>query len=49
MNYLEQLVAEWYEFNGYVVRRDVLVGRRPRGGYERELDVSNSDMLSTLG
>jgi hypothetical protein len=38
-NFLEQLVAEWYEFNGYFVRRNVLVGRRSRGGYECELDV----------
>ena len=39
MNYLEQLVAEWYEFSGYFVRRNVLVGKRPKGGYECELDV----------
>lgn len=38
-NYLEQLVAEWYEFQGYFVRRNVLVGPRPQGGYECELDV----------
>lgn len=39
MNHLEQLVAEWYEFRGYFVRRNVQVGRRPNGGYECELDV----------
>ena len=39
MNHLEQLVSEWYEYNGYFVRRNVLVGKRPRGGYECELDV----------
>ena len=38
-NFLEQLVAEWYEYKGYFVRRNVLVGRRSRGGYECELDV----------
>jgi hypothetical protein len=38
-NHLESLVAEWYEFNGYFVRRNVKVGRRPRGGWECELDV----------
>lgn len=38
-NYLEQLLAEWYEFRGYFVRRNVLVGKRPRGGYECELDI----------
>lgn len=38
-NYLEQLVAEWYEYQGFYVKRNVLVGRRPKGGYECELDV----------
>lgn len=38
-NYLEQLVAEWYEFQGYFVRRNILVGKRAKGGYEGELDV----------
>jgi hypothetical protein len=38
-NHLEQLIAEWYEYQGYFVRRNVLVGRRPRGDYECELDV----------
>jgi hypothetical protein len=38
-NYLEQLLAEWYEYRGYFVRRNVLVGRRPNGGYECELDI----------
>lgn len=39
MNYLEQLVSEWYEYQGYFVRRNVLVGKRPDGGWECELDV----------
>lgn len=39
MNHLEQLAAEWYEFRGYFVRRNVRVGKRPKGGYECELDV----------
>jgi len=38
-NFLEELVAEWHEYNGYFVRRNVAVGRRPEGGYECELDV----------
>lgn len=38
-NHLEQLIAEWYEFQGYFVRRNVNVGKRPNGGYECELDV----------
>lgn len=39
MNHLEQLVAEWYEYRGYFVRRNVQVGKRQSGGYECELDV----------
>jgi hypothetical protein len=38
-NFLEQLVAEWYEFRGYFVRRNVMVGPRLNGGYESELDI----------
>lgn len=38
-NHLEDLVAEWYEFNGFFVRRNVQVGPRARGGYDCELDV----------
>lgn len=39
MNHLEQLVAEWYEYRGYFVRRNVQVDPRPNGGYNCELDV----------
>lgn len=35
----EDLLAEWYEYRGFFVRRNVLVGKRPNGGYECELDV----------
>jgi hypothetical protein len=38
-NFLEQLVAEWYEYRGYFVRRNVLVGKRISGGHDGELDV----------
>jgi len=38
-NYLEELVAEWYEFQGYFVRRNIKVGKRAAGGYDCELDV----------
>jgi hypothetical protein len=38
-NHLEQLLAEWYEYQGYFVRRNVNVGPRAKGGYECELDV----------
>ena len=36
---LEQLLAEWYEYHGYFLRRNVLVGKRKQGGYECELDI----------
>lgn len=39
MNHLEQLTAEWYEYSGYFVRRNIRVGKRPNGGYDCELDV----------
>ena len=38
-NHLEDLIAEWYEFRGFFVRRNVVVGKRANGGYECELDV----------
>jgi hypothetical protein len=38
-NHLEALVAEWYEVRGYFVRRNVQVGKRPKGGYECEFDI----------
>ena len=38
-NHLEDLAAEWLEYNGYFVRKSVLVGKRVNGGFEGELDV----------
>ena len=38
-NFLEQLVREWYEYQGYFVRQNVNVGKRAKGGYECELDI----------
>jgi hypothetical protein len=38
-NHLEDLVAEWYQFQGFFVRRNIQVGKRLRGGYECELDI----------
>ena len=38
-NHLEDLVAEWYQFQGFFVRRNVQVGKRLRGGYDCELDI----------
>jgi hypothetical protein len=39
MNFLEQIVAEWYEYQGYLVRTNIKFGRRDRGGYVGEIDV----------
>ncbi len=39
MEYLEQLLAEWYEYQGYFVRRDLWVGLEDNGSYECELDL----------
>lgn len=39
MNHLEQVVGEWYEYNGYFVRRNIKVGKRRQGGYGGELDI----------
>jgi hypothetical protein len=39
VNHLEQLTAEWYEYSGYFVRRNIRVGKRPNGGYDCELDI----------
>ena len=38
-NYLEQLVSEWYSYQGYFIRQNVHVGKRDKGGYDCELDV----------
>ena len=39
MNHLETLVAEFYEYTGHFVRRNVRSGKRARGGYDVEMDV----------
>ncbi len=38
-NHLENLVAEWYESQGYFIRRNVKVGKLARGSFESELDI----------
>ena len=40
MNFLEQLVAEWYEYNHYFVRTNIRIGRRLSGGYDGEIDIA---------
>lgn len=39
MNFLESLVAEWYEFSGYFVRSNPRTRKRPTNGWDVELDV----------
>ena len=39
MEYLERLLREWYEYQGYFVRQDVWVGLQADGSYECDLAV----------
>ncbi len=39
MSHLEDLLCEYYEWRGYIVRRNVKVGPLGHGGWEGELDV----------
>lgn len=39
MTHLEQLIAEFYDWQGYTIKRNIKVGKRPKGGWEMELDV----------
>ncbi len=39
MNFLEELVAERYEFTGYFVRTNPRARKRAKGGWDMELDV----------
>jgi hypothetical protein len=39
MNFLESLVAEWYEYSGYFVRSNPRTRKRQKGGWDVELDV----------
>ena len=50
MSHLEDLLCEYYEWQGYIVRRNVKVGRLQHGGWEGELDIiayhpKTSDLL----
>jgi hypothetical protein len=38
-NHLENLISQYYDWKGWVVKKNVKVGRRNLGGYEGELDV----------
>lgn len=39
MSHLETLIAEFYDWKGYLVKRNVKVGRLSHGGWEMELDI----------
>jgi hypothetical protein len=39
MRHLESLIAEYLEWQGFLIRRNLKVGRRDKGGWEMELDV----------
>ena len=39
MSHLEDLIAEYYEWQGFLVQRNIKVGRLSHGGWEGELDV----------
>ena len=39
MSHLEDLIAEYYDWKGYLVKQNIKVGRLNHGGWEMELDV----------
>lgn len=39
MSHLETLIVEYLDWQGYLVRRNIKVGRLKHGGWEMELDV----------
>jgi hypothetical protein len=39
MSHLEDLLCEYYQWQGYIVRRNIKVGRLDHGGWEGELDI----------
>jgi hypothetical protein len=39
MSHLEDLIVEYYDWQGYLVKRNIKVGRLGHGGWEGELDV----------
>jgi hypothetical protein len=39
MSHFEDLLIEYYRWQGYVVAHNINVGKRPNGGFEGELDI----------
>ena len=46
MNHLETLIGEYLEWRGYLLRRNVKVGRLSHGGWAMELDVIGYNPIS---
>lgn len=50
MTHLENLLYQYYDWQGYIVRRNIKVGRLKHGGWEGELDIvayhpNNNELL----
>tara|TARA_R110001606_G_C15372631_1_gene649686 strand:+ start:2084 stop:2566 length:483 start_codon:yes stop_codon:yes gene_type:complete len=43
MSHLENIIAEYYDWKGYLVKRNIKVGKLGHGGWEMELDVMAFD------
>jgi hypothetical protein len=39
MSHLEDLIVEYYDWRGYLVKRNIRVGPLAHGGWEMELDI----------
>ena len=39
MNFLEQVIAEWFSHKGYFVKTNIKFGKLPSGGFAGEVDV----------
>jgi hypothetical protein len=39
MTHLDSLIAEYLEWQGFLIRRNIKVGRRAKGGWELELNI----------
>src|SRR4051794_26564469 len=39
MSHLESLIAEYLDWQGYIVKRNLKVGRLAHGGWQMELDI----------
>lgn len=46
MSHLEDLLVQYYDWKGYLVKRNIKVGKLPHGGWEMELDIVAYDAHS---